>query len=122
MSLPCLTLWYLDPPYSYRLSSFIGAVWRPAWYNPVLRIPLCEMLSKTPPELAEELVRMSHEDTWVQRYKRPMRLGDRFTIADVNWIFTPARDGPVLTAAGLPTLKLGHKFTDTTITQLPGPT
>jgi hypothetical protein len=80
------------------------------------------MLSKTAPELAAELVQMSHDETWIQRYKRPMRLGDRFAVDGVNWIFTPTRDTTVLAAAGLSTLKLGHKFTDTTITQLPGPT
>jgi hypothetical protein len=84
------------------------------------------MLSKTAPELAAELVQMSNDKTWIQRHKRPMRLGDRFAVDGVNWVFTPTRDIIALTAAGLPTLKLaimpGCVYSDTTITQLPGPT
>ena len=120
MSLPCLTLWYIVKPYSYDSKHFTDNVWQPSWYHRVLRLPVCEMLSNTPAELAVELVRMSGDDTWVQRYKRPMRLGDRFTLDAVNWIFTPVRDAVVLTTAGLLTLKI-NTLTDTTITQVTGP-
>lgn len=118
MNTTFITLWYLGTPYTYTPQHFIDGVWRPDWYACVYSCPVIEMLSKDNPDLAEELLRMVSASDWVKQFKRPMRLGDRFTLGDVNWVFAKTVDIPTFMSAGLTTMQL-PAWKDTSILQVP---
>ena len=106
MTSPTIRLSFLGTPYSYDPQHIIAGSWSPDWYCRVYECPLREMMGRTAIEIAEELVRMVSGGGWAQQFKRTMRLGDKFTIGDEEWVYVPAKDMQGLAAEGFPVIPL----------------
>lgn len=106
MTSPTIRLSFLGTPYSYDPQHIIAGSWSPDWYCRVYECPMREMLGHNAVEIAEELVRMVSGGEWAQQFKRTMRLGDKFTIGDDEWVYVAAQDMRDLAADGFSVLPL----------------
>lgn len=100
MTEPQLKLSYLTAPYTYSKEHVIAGTLADAWYAPVYRCPVREMLSHNCVEMAEELIRMASGGPWALKLVRPVKFGDMFTMGDARWLIIPEPDVAALTDAG----------------------
>lgn len=87
-----VALWYIGSEYPKTPTVFINATWRPDWYCKVFTCPLREMLTTDAASLAEEFIIMTADRKWAETYKRPMCVGDSFTVGDDRWVYIARGD------------------------------
>ena len=126
MQEPNVTMQYLGTEHPYSPSTYTARAWSHTWYHRIFQVPLSEMLSRGSPEvpleaaLADELVRYTAAQDWVQQYKRPLRVGDTFQLGETNWLFCTTKDQKAMETAGIKTIAL-KGWQDILIAQIPEP-
>ena len=107
-----VTLWYLGTGEAYQANRFCSKEWDVEHYCRVYEVPCCEMLSRATKELsleealADELIRITSAAEWTKQYKRPLRIGDVFSIGDSRWVYCTSQDQATFEHAGIRTIPL----------------
>lgn len=109
---PNVTLWYLGTGEDFRPSQLCSKEWRDEQYCRVYQVPCCEMLSRATQEIsleeamADELIKITAAAEWTRQYKRPLRIGDVFSIGGSRWVYCTSKDQTAFDQAGIRTVPL----------------
>lgn len=85
-------LWYLPSGMKYTTAGIPSLVAAQSQYCRVFSCPEREMLTKTVPDLAAELLDITNAADWMRRGLRPMRWGDMAVLQGRACMFLPAGD------------------------------
>ena len=85
---------------------FVASTWRPEHYTSVMTLPLVEMLGHTVVELAEEVVVMTHEHSWMSQHRRSVFQGDILHMGEITWLYINMEHAPIFAGAGMRVIQL----------------
>jgi len=86
-----LSLYYWAGEAEFHIDSVFKALDVEHYYL-IRRLPLAEMLGKTPVELAEELIGITTNVDWRGQHRRPIMCGDIFCQGEQPWIYVRAKE------------------------------
>lgn len=95
------TLSYLESERKFEPEPWLAGEWDEDWYCDITQMPLAEMLGNTVIGLAEDWLKLTKAQEWVQQYRRSLVPGDIFWIADVPWLFILQEHATKFKAAGM---------------------
>ena len=109
---PPVTLWFLETGREFRASQICRKGLNVDQYCRIYQAPCSEMLSRPtaevtlPEALADELVKITVAADWSKQYKRPLMVGDVFSIGPEHWVYCTTHDQDIFQQAGIPTIPL----------------
>jgi hypothetical protein len=87
-----MTLLYLRSSKQFNLNDYTMDVWQPEDYNLMRQLPVAEMLTDNPVDMAEELIELSMTAEWQGAQRRPIKRGDIFCWGYTPFVFIPTAE------------------------------
>ena len=101
-----MTLLYLRAERQFNLNDYTTDTWIVEDYNLMRQLPIAEMLTDNPVDMAEELIELSMTAEWQGAQRRPIKRGDIFCWGYVPWVFVPTAETEAFEAFGVKILPL----------------